>query len=280
MDLERAAFIEQVLQHIVSPDLPSYLDMELLGEGGFGKVYRAVREYDNKEVAVKMIKIPEQLTPFQQQSILNELIFLKAFCHKNIIGYEDSYLLEDQLFIEMEYMDGSNLLNAIDSWEQTENEIAYVAKETLQALAFLHSNHVIHRDVKSENILMNNTGKIKLADLGLAVYNEAPMTSIAGTTLYWAPEIVYNTGYNEKVDIWALGITTYHMVFKQLPFCIIDDIPQPIAFIGSPDFPKEDLSPALADFLDQCLESDPGKRLSAQELLPHPFLINPDATES
>ncbi|NWT62417.1 PAK3 kinase, partial [Erythrocercus mccallii] len=126
-----------------------------------------------------------------------------------------SYLVDDQLWLVMEYMDGGTLRDVISVTHMSEGEIAAVSRECLQGLDFLHSNLTIHRDVKSCNILLRRDGSVKLADFGLSaqlIHQQNQRTSMAGTSWWMAPEVVMRKPYGPKVDIWSFGIVGIEMV--------------------------------------------------------------------
>uniref|UniRef100_A0A8C3UC77 non-specific serine/threonine protein kinase n=1 Tax=Catharus ustulatus TaxID=91951 RepID=A0A8C3UC77_CATUS len=125
--------------------------------------------------------------------------------NNNVVNYVDSYLVHGELWLVMEHMDGGSLYDVITEARMVEGEIAVVSRECLQGLAFLHSKQVIHRDIKSHNILLGLDGSVKLADFGLAAQLTAEQSkrrSAVGTTYWMAPEIFTRKNYGPKVDIW------------------------------------------------------------------------------
>ncbi|NXN01524.1 PAK3 kinase, partial [Sylvia borin] len=131
-----------------------------------------------------------------------------------------SYLVDEELWLVMEYMDGGTLSDVINSTRMFEGEIAAVSRQCLQGLDFLHSNLVMHRDLKSANILLRTDGSVKLADFGLSaqlIIDQNQRTSMAGTSWWMAPEIVMHKPYGPKVDIWSFGIVGIEMVEGEPP---------------------------------------------------------------
>ncbi|XP_068855765.1 serine/threonine-protein kinase PAK 3-like [Aphelocoma coerulescens] len=178
----------------------------------------------------------------------------------------------------MEYMDGGTLKDIVRQTHMAEGEMAAVSRECLQGLDFLHSNRVIHRDLKSSNILLATDGSVKLADFGLCAQlspEQEQCSSMVGTAHWMAPEVVSSSPYGPKVDIWSLGIVTIEMVEGEPPYfehtaamarCLIRQN-------GTPQLQEpRRLSALLRDFLECSLEPDEERRWSAQELLQHPFL--------
>ncbi|XP_074389736.1 serine/threonine-protein kinase PAK 3-like [Zonotrichia albicollis] len=139
----------------------------------------------------------------------------------NLVKYLDSYFQGEELWLVLEYMDGGALSDIISRTYLCEDEAAAISRECLQGLDFLHSNHIIHQDVKSRNILLKTDGSVKLADFGLF----APLTpeqsrrsSVAGTAGWLAPEVVTGQPHGPKVDIWSLGIVGIEMVEREVPY--------------------------------------------------------------
>uniref|UniRef100_A0A8C0UAU2 non-specific serine/threonine protein kinase n=1 Tax=Cyanistes caeruleus TaxID=156563 RepID=A0A8C0UAU2_CYACU len=132
-----------------------------------------------------------------------------------------SYFVGKHLWLVMEYMDGGTLRDIISETQMSEGEIAVVSRECLQGLGFLHSNHVIHRDVKSCNILLRMDGSVKLADFGLSAQltpEQRRQSSVASTSGLMAPEVVTGHPYGPKMDIWSFGIVGIEMVEREVPY--------------------------------------------------------------
>ncbi|NWW39324.1 PAK3 kinase, partial [Panurus biarmicus] len=191
-----------------------------------------------------------------------------------------SYLVDKQFWLVTEYMDGGTLSDVIRKTYLSEDEMAAISRECLQGLDFLHSNHVIHRDVKSCNILLRTDGSVKLADFGLSAQlppEQSRQSSVAGTSGWMAPEVVTGQPYGPKVDIWSLGIVGIEMVEQEVPYWNETPVsPQLlIATGGRPKLWQPNLfSPLLRDFLNCCLQTDEVRRWSAKELLQHPFVTS------
>ncbi|KAL9820732.1 serine/threonine-protein kinase PAK 1-like isoform 2-T2 [Geothlypis trichas] len=173
----------------------------------------------------------------------------------------------------MEYMDGGTLSDVISKSCLCEDEMAAISRECLQGLDFLHSNDVIHRDVKSGNILLRTDGSVKLADFGLSTQLNSEQSrpcSVAGTPWWMAPEVVTGHPYGPKVDIWSLGMVGIEMIEQEPPYCSesSDTAQRLIATVGTPKLRQPKLlSALLCDFLSCCLQTDEEQRWSAKELL-------------
>lgn len=153
------------LRQIVSIGDPNrkYTKIERIGQGASGVVYIAVEITTGQEVAIKQMKLAAQP---KKDLIINEIMVMKEHKHPNVVNYKDSYLVDDELWVVMEYLAGGNLTDVVTETVMSEAHIAAVCREVLQALEFLHANQVIHRDIKSDNILLGMDGYVKLTDFG------------------------------------------------------------------------------------------------------------------
>ncbi|XP_076355191.1 uncharacterized protein LOC143249360 isoform X2 [Tachypleus tridentatus] len=274
---ERNEEIMRELRNIVSQGDPNekYIKISEIGQGCSGTVYSAVETETGLEVVIKQINLTEEI---RKELLITELSVLQEKKHPNIVNYLDSFIVGDELWIIMEYLEVGCLTNVINETCFCESEISAVCKEVLKGLDFLHFNNVIHRDIKSDNILVGKDWRIKLGDFGLCakISEEGnKRTSEVGTRYWMAPEIVRGKEYGPKVDIWSLGITAIEMLDGSPPYYDEDPdmVKDLIARNGKPNIKyKDNLSSVFKDFLDRCLEVDEDKRYSACELLKHPFM--------
>ncbi|XP_032942421.1 serine/threonine-protein kinase PAK 3-like [Catharus ustulatus] len=254
-----------------------YMEMENIGSGTFGEVCRAFDTATGEEVAIKKINL-QGLT--SKEVTINELMVMKKNRNPNLVNYLDSYLVDKQFWLVMEYMDGGTLSDVISKTHMSEGEIAAVSQECLQGLDFLHSNLVIHRDVKSCNILLRTDGSVKLADFGLSaqlIPGQNQRCSVTGTSEWMAPEVVTGQPYGPKVDIWSFGIVGIEMVEREVPYWNETPVsPQYLTAEGrTPQLRQPKLfSPLLRDFLHCCLQTNEARRWSAKELLQHQFVTS------
>ncbi|XP_050840057.1 serine/threonine-protein kinase PAK 3-like isoform X5 [Serinus canaria] len=240
----------------------------------FGTVYKGLDRATGGEVAIKKMSLRGQ----NRERAVNEILLLKDKKNPNIVSSLDSFLVDGDLWLVMEYMDGGTLQDVVRQTRMAEGEMAAVSRECLQGLDFLHSKRVMHRDLKSSNILLGMDGSVRLADFGLCAQlspERDRRSSMVGTAHWMAPEVVTRSPYGPKVDIWAFGIVTIEMVEGEPPY-FRETGAMARALIrqnGTPQLQEpRRLSALLRDFLECSLEPDEERRWAAQELLQHPFL--------
>ncbi|XP_054145767.1 serine/threonine-protein kinase PAK 3-like [Melozone crissalis] len=214
----------------------------------------------------------------RKELLFNEIQIMKENRHPNIVNYIDSYLVNEDLWLVMEYVDGGTLTSVLVRVLMEEGMIAAISKECLKALDFLHSNNVIHRDVKSDNILLGMDGSVKLTDFGLCAQlssERSTRCTMLGSPYWVAPEIVKRKEYDTQVDIWALGIVAIEMLEGEPPYFKESPI-QAQRLIARNRYPPlrmpSKMSILFHAFLHSCLDTNPSIRWTARELLQHPFL--------
>ena len=251
--------------------------VEKLGEGSYGSVFKAVHKESGVLVAIKQVAIENDL-----EDILKEIRILQQCESPYIVRYYGSYTQGNDLWIAMEYCAGGSVgdIMKVSGKTLSEDDISIVMKYVLRGLSYLHSKRKIHRDIKAGNILINEAGEAKLADFGVAgqLSNTlAKRNTIVGTPFWMAPEVIQETGYGVRADIWSLGITCIELAEGAPPYANIH--PMRAVFMipmkPPPRLGKKDLfSENFNDFVSKCLVKDPAKRPSAPELLLHPFVFN------
>ena len=264
------------LQMVVSAGDPRH-DLEnfiKIGEGSTGIVCIATETESKNQVAVKRMDLKKQQ---RRELLFNEVVIMRDYHHPNIVEMYDSYLVEDELWVVMEYLEGGALTDIVTNVRMSEEQIATVSMMCLKALAYLHSQGVIHRDIKSDSILLSADGNVKLSDFGFCaqVSTDLPKRkSLVGTPYWMAPEVISRLPYGPEVDIWSLGIMVIEMVDGEPPF--FNEPPlqamRRIRDMPPPKLKNTKVSPQLQGFLYKMLVRDPAQRTSAVELLHHPFL--------
>ncbi|XP_023031694.1 mitogen-activated protein kinase kinase kinase kinase 5 isoform X2 [Drosophila willistoni] len=255
--------------------------IQKIGSGTYGDVYKAKRIQSNELAAIKVIK----LEPSDDiQIIQQEIIMMRDCRHPNIIAYYGSYLRRDKLWICMEFCGGGSLQDIYQvTGPLSETQIAYMCRETLKGLEYLHSMGKMHRDIKGANILLTEYGDVKLADFGVSAQITATINkrkSFIGTPYWMAPEVAAverKGGYNQLCDIWACGITAIELAELQPP--MFDLHPMRALFLMSksgfkpPTLSNKDKwSPTFHNFIKTALTKNPKKRPTAERLLQHPFV--------
>ncbi|XP_049819069.1 mitogen-activated protein kinase kinase kinase kinase 5 isoform X2 [Aethina tumida] len=252
--------------------------IQRIGSGTYGDVYKAKRLSTNDLAAIKVIK----LEPGDDFGIIQQEILMMRDCrHPNIIAYYGSYLRRDKLWICMEYCGGGSLQDIYHiTGPLTETQIAYMCRETLLGLSYLHGMGKMHRDIKGANILLTECGDVKLADFGVSAQITATINkrkSFIGTPYWMAPEVAAverKGGYNQLCDIWAIGITAIELAELQPP--MFDLHPMRALFLMSKSGfkpptlkDKEKWSPTFHSFVKVALTKNPKKRPNADKLLQH-----------
>uniref|UniRef100_A0A8C0E3Z6 non-specific serine/threonine protein kinase n=1 Tax=Balaenoptera musculus TaxID=9771 RepID=A0A8C0E3Z6_BALMU len=265
------------LQLVVDPGDPrSYLDNFIkIGEGSTGIVCIATVRSSGRLVAVKKMDLRKQQ---RRELLFNEVVIMRDYQHENVVEMYNSYLVGDELWVVMEFLEGGALTDIVTHTRMNEEQIAAVCLAVLQALSVLHAQGVIHRDIKSDSILLTHDGRVKLSDFGFCaqVSKEVPRRkSLVGTPYWMAPELISRLPYGPEVDIWSLGVMVIEMVDGEPPYfnepplkamkMIRDNLPPRLKNLHK-------VSPSLKGFLDRLLVRDPAQRATAAELLKHPFL--------
>lgn len=253
--------------------------MELVGKGAYAKVYRCQNVFSGNITAVKIFP---KCTQADLKELKNEIEIMSACEHKNIVKFYESYFYESSLWVIMEFC----LPGAIDdilfknpTISLNEPQIAYIVRETLKALVYLHETlWVVHRDMKASNILVNERGEIKITDFSVSVMN--PMLAIRhneyiGTPYWMSPEVIAcqtdkYASYDYKTDIWSLGITAIELAEGDPPHN--ESSPQRVLIKilkSDPPTLKDTVKWTLVfkDFLTKCLVKDQNVRSSACDLL-------------
>lgn len=257
---------------------PLFRIIEKAGQGASGAVYLAESIIDNQKVAIKQMDLNVQP---RKELIITEILVMKDSQHKNIVNFLDSYLRgSSDLWVIMEYMEGGSLTEVIENngFKLNERQIATICFESLKGLQHLHKKHIIHRDIKSDNVLLDAKGNVKITDFGFCAKltdQKNKRATMVGTPYWMAPEVVKQKEYDEKVDVWSLGIMTIEMIEGEPPY--LNEEPLKALYLiatnGTPKLKKPELlSNSIKKFLSICLCVDVRYRATTDELLEHSFI--------
>uniref|UniRef100_A0A2K5MLI8 Mitogen-activated protein kinase kinase kinase 19 n=1 Tax=Cercocebus atys TaxID=9531 RepID=A0A2K5MLI8_CERAT len=239
-------------------------------------------------IAVKQVALDTSdklATEKEYQKLQGEVDLLKALKHVNIVAYLGTCLQENTVSIFMEFVPGGSISSIINRFGPLpEMVFCKYTKQILQGVAYLHENCVVHRDIKGNNVMLMPTGIIKLIDFGCAKRlawaglngtHSDMLKSMHGTPYWMAPEVINESGYGRKSDIWSIGCTVFEMATGKPPLASMDRMAA-MFYIGAhrglmPPLPDH-FSENAADFVRMCLTRDQHERPSALQLLKHSFL--------
>uniref|UniRef100_A0A8C9WAP4 non-specific serine/threonine protein kinase n=1 Tax=Scleropages formosus TaxID=113540 RepID=A0A8C9WAP4_SCLFO len=255
-----------------------------LGDGAFGKVYKAQNKQTNVLAAAKVI---ETKSEEELEDYMVEIDILASCDHHNIVKLLDAFYYENKLWILIEFCAGGAVDAVMLELERplTEPQIRVVCKQTLEALLYLHEHKIIHRDLKAGNILLTLDGDVKLADFGVSAKNTKTLQrrdSFIGTPYWMAPEVVMcetskDRPYDYKADIWSLGITLIELAQIEPPNHEMNPM-RVLLKIAKSEPPTlmqpSRWSPEFTDFLKKALDKNVDNRWHTAQLLQHPFVAN------
>eukprot|EP01114_Cavostelium_apophysatum_P021037 TRINITY_DN7224_c0_g1_i1.p1 TRINITY_DN7224_c0_g1~~TRINITY_DN7224_c0_g1_i1.p1 ORF type:complete len:1132 (-),score=325.55 TRINITY_DN7224_c0_g1_i1:11-3007(-) len=247
--------------------------LEQLGEGSYGSVYRVMHRASGKSMASKII---EQQEVESTAAIANEINILKRCKNSNVVSYYGTCSKDNTIWILMDFCKYGSIRDVMNKTKATlsEDQISQVCQDVLRGLMYLHTNGIIHRDIKTGNLLVDENAHVLIADFGVSKLTDKS-DEVSGTPLYMSPEVVLRKPYDGKTDIWSLGIVIIELAEGLPPYHKMPPkrAMQMIPIRNPPSLSKPQIwSSSMINFLSRCLTKDPNQRASTVDLLMHPFV--------
>ncbi|XP_017023001.1 serine/threonine-protein kinase mig-15 isoform X3 [Drosophila kikkawai] len=262
--------------------------IEVVGNGTYGQVYKGRHTKTGQLAAIKVMDVTED----EEEEIKLEINVLKKYSnHRNIATYYGAFIKksppgkDDQLWLVMEYCGAGSVTDLVKSTKGQslkEEWIAYICREILRGLSYLHSNKVIHRDIKGQNVLLTDNAEVKLVDFGVSAQLDRTIgrrNTFIGTPYWMAPEVIAcdenpDATYDNRSDLWSLGITALEMAESQPPLC--DLHPMRALFLiprnSPPRLKSKKWTKKFQSFIDTVLVKDYHQRPYTENLLKHAFI--------
>ncbi|XP_015264515.1 PREDICTED: serine/threonine-protein kinase DCLK2, partial [Gekko japonicus] len=269
--------------------LEKYKVGKVIGDGNFAVVKECIERTTGKEFALKIIDKGKCCG--KEHLIENEVSILRRVKHPNIIMLIEEMDTATELYLVMELVKGGDLFDAItSSTKYTERDGSAMVYNLASALKYLHGLNIVHRDIKPENLLVceysDGTKSLKLGDFGLATVVEGPLYTVCGTPTYVAPEIIAETGYGLKVDIWAAGVITYILLCGFPPFRSENNVQEDLfdqILVGKLEFPSpywDNITDSAKELISLMLQVNVEARYTASQILNHPWVSDDTSQEN
>lgn len=261
-------------------DISFYKFGRIIGRGAFGKVNLGLNLLTGRIVGIKSFNKKNLTNEITKKKIMYETNLMRNLRHPSITKILETFETDKYFLIIMEYISGGNLQSFLKKRRKLNEKTAKILfKQIIEGIKYIHSQNIVHRDIKLENILLDLNNHIKICDFGVSKHIKPNqiLYEQSGTPVYMAPEILKNEGYlGFPVDIWSSGVALYIMLSGTVPFnkTRLQDLQQSIIY--NEYKPIEDISKDASDLLKGLLEKDPKKRLTADEILNHPWFDEDD----
>lgn len=256
-----------------------YKRVDMIGAGGFGKVFKVVEQKTQQTYALKVIPNDKFTTNAEREALQNEISLQKSCNHPNIVKIIHTFADSLNQYIVLEYCPGGSMEAKYKTEGRfTPEKVAEFLKDALSALCYIHAKGIVHRDIKLSNFLIGEDGHVKLCDFGFAIKDNPNIkTSVSGTPSYIAPELIFKgtDGISPKIDIWAIGICVFTLLNGYPPF---EASSAKMSFEriknGTYRFNiAANVSYFAKEFIQKALTRDPEERPTAEELLHHQLLM-------
>lgn len=253
-----------------------YRRCELVGRGSFGEVFRGEELSSGDVVALKLVDL--EVVSDEIEVIQREIRVMSQISTPEVVQYRTSFMEGSTLWIVMEYLAGGSLKELVDAvGPLPEDAVATVMRALAKGLRYVHASGKVHRDIKAANVLLAADGEVKLADFGVAGQMTATLkqrNTFVGSPFWMAPEVIQESAYNEKADIWSVGITAIELATGLPPYAT--EHPYRALFLipkSDPPRLEGEYSKSFKSFIEACLQRDPRQRASAEQLISHPFIV-------
>ena len=248
--------------------------LEEIGKGGYSHVHLVENKKTGRKYALKCAARFKKGRDRSERTYM-EIKVLEKLKHKNIIRLKGWFEDKETIYLVLEYISGKDCSKFFKHILPTKTQIKHIITQIIEALNYCHEKGIVHRDVKLENVLIDNKMNVKLTDFGLCAVKETEydiFSSVLGTVRYSAPELIKGDGYNDSVDVWGIGVILFMLLTGDYPFDgsnksrIFKRIKEKRIHYSKYDLDKKEIS-----LLKKLLEKDPEKRIEIEDILDEPF---------